>query len=71
MSSVKQMPRYDWTYKIFTEKMLIKTKREGAEVMGSLSVLDGVLLPMTEIGKKGRGRQSLRLRHNSGKSQSG
>ena len=26
MSSMKQMPQWDWTCKIFMEKMLIKTK---------------------------------------------
>lgn len=35
MSSMKQMPRWDWTCKIFMEKMLIKTKSVGGGGRGA------------------------------------
>lgn len=45
--------------------MLINANREGTAVMEGLSDSDAVLSPMTEMGKKGLSRKSLRPWYNS------
>lgn len=49
---------------IYGEKYLL-TLREGASVMEGLSDSDAVLSPVTEMGKKGLSRKSLRRWYNS------